>query len=245
MGWPADFDPDRSPDALILVPGASGRVQDLGEFLSGRLFETDIVDHSALICRADASGEPVTTDGRVRFAFEGNIYGAVNLKRFAERCQCAAGRLRGKYPSISYGSARREDVTPVARMDLDRMVITEILDSALLAAWAGEPIETICPTKVATPCTEPRLYKPILDGLVSPMMASLETGYLARTINGQIFYQESPGEPLTLWSPEDHAFRQMIARIGLDEADLLRIFGQGWWDEFIDPDESGLGPRPV
>lgn len=245
MGWPADFDPDMSPDALILVPSAGARVQDLGAVLSGRLFETDIVDRSALICRADANGDPVTTDGRVRFAFEGNVYGAVNLKRFAERCQCAAGRLRGKYPSISYGSARREDVTPVAKMDLDRMVITEILDADRLAAWAGEPVETICPARVPTPCTDVAAFKPVLEGLVSPMMASLKTGYLARTINGQIFYQKDFKAPLTLWSPEDREFRQIVAKIGLDEAEILRIFGQSWWDDLPDPDESGSGPGPV
>lgn len=243
MAWPASFDPDRSPDALILVPSASGRVQDLGGFLSGRLLETDLVDHSALICRADAEGNPVTTEGRVRFAFEGNIYGAVNLKRFAERCQCAAGRLRGKYPSISYGSARREDVTPVARMDLDRMVITEILDANLLADWAGEPLETICPARVPTPCTDVATFKPVLEGLVSPMMASQKTGYLARTINGQVFYQKNFEVALTLWSPEDREFRQIVAKIGLDEAEILRIFGQSWWDDLPGQEETYSGPE--
>lgn len=245
MAWPVEFDEDRSPDAVILVPSAAARVQDLGWFLSGRLLETDIVEHSAMVARSDAEGRPLVTEGRVRFAFEGNIYNAVNLNRFAERCQCAAGRLRGRYPSISYGSARVEELTPVARMDLDRMVITEVIDKERLEAWAGEPVESICPARVATPCTDPAIYRPILEGLVSPMMASLETGYLARTINGQIFYQKDFEAPLTLWSPEDREFREMIGKIGLPDVDLIRIFGQSWWDDQPAPVDTDPGPGPT
>jgi len=245
MAWPVEFDEDRSPDAVILVPSAAARVQDLGSFLTGRLMETDIVEHSAMVARSDAAGKPLLTEGRVRFAFEGNIYNAVNLKRFAERCQCAAGRLRGRYPSISYGSARVEELTPVARMDLDRMVITEVIDKDLMEAWSGEPIESICPARVPTPCTDPAMYRPVLEGLVSPMMASLETSYLARTINGQIFYQKDFEAPLTLWSTEDREFREMIGKIGLPEADLLRIFGQSWWDDPPETEEMASNPGPT
>lgn len=245
MAWPVEFDEDRSPDAVILVPSAAARVQDLGWFLTGRLMETDIVEHSALVARSDAAGNPLVTEGRVRFAFEGNVYNAVNLKRFAERCQCAAGRLRGRYPSISYGSARVEELTPVASMDLDRMVITEVIDKDLLEVWSGEPIESICPARVPTPCTDPAMYRPLLEGLVSPMMASLETGYLARTINGQIFYQKDFGAPLTLWSPEDTEFREMIGKIGMPDVDLIRIFGQSWWEDPLEPEETGSTPGPA
>jgi len=42
--------------------------------------------------------------------YEGNLYGADNLKTFNERIQCAAGRAYTKYPTVAFSGVLREDL---------------------------------------------------------------------------------------------------------------------------------------
>lgn len=44
------------------------------------------------------------------FYFEGNLYDAVNLKTFAERAQCAAGRAAVDYPTVAKGWFSQEEI---------------------------------------------------------------------------------------------------------------------------------------
>jgi len=46
---------------------------------------------------------------RVTVYFEGNRFGAANLKRFEDRVIAAAGRLEAQYPTVARGSFPRGD----------------------------------------------------------------------------------------------------------------------------------------
>ena len=201
--------------ALILVPNADARVQDLGSFRSGRQMETDILEGSALVCRANSAWEMKSEDGRVRFAFEGNAYGAVNLESFYGRLRSAAGRLVQNYPSIAYGTALQQDLTPVARFDLDRMAFVEIMDAARLAEWAGEPASTICPPVVATPCDDPAVLSPLLKGETTPIITDPSSVMIWRLTNGQLLVHRpsAPSPSICLWSMDDPGFRRIFDSI--------------------------------
>ncbi len=56
-------------------------------------------------------------DGDVAVHFEGNRYGAVNLRRFADRVAQAAARLRFEYPTVAKGIVPREWLVEVGRYD--------------------------------------------------------------------------------------------------------------------------------
>src|SRR5690349_5487446 len=63
---------------------------------------TDLAHGSAIVWLPLANG-------RVRIYYEGNVIGAVNLKRFRDRAVQAAGRMLYDYPS-GYPTRAREDV---------------------------------------------------------------------------------------------------------------------------------------
>jgi hypothetical protein len=247
MAWPPAFVDESGPEALILVPTPKGVIQDLGPFLSGRLMETDLAPRSALVCRADAEGRPILLDGKIPFAFEGNVNGAVNLERFFERCLSAAGRLKHRHPSIAYGAAAPEDLLPVARFDLDRMIFTEILDRDLLERWSGETAEAVMPAPVPTPCTEVASMRHLFDLPLSVIAMDPDATMAWKAPNGQVIVRQKNPDATVLWSVEDPGFRDGVARsLGLGATEWRSVFGRegmpGWARDLEAGGEEPDGP---
>jgi hypothetical protein len=216
MGWPAKFD-EPTKEALVLVPAPAAMVQDLGRFRSGFRMETDILPRSALIC-ASRNGEPlVGEDGCVTFAFEGDAHGADNLKLFHERCMCAAGRLATRYPSMSYGRARLEDLHPVARYSLVNYTFLEILDAPSLEAWSEEPVNTYLPPRdLQTPTDDPAIVTPLCNLPSRPMPQGRSViGFLLA--DGTILTKDMAEDtPLKAWRPKDDGLDAILEKVGLD-----------------------------
>ena len=42
--------------------------------------------------------------------YEGNLYGAVNLRSYEERIQCAAGRAHTRYPTVAMSGVFKNDL---------------------------------------------------------------------------------------------------------------------------------------
>jgi hypothetical protein len=216
MTWPTKFDPP-SREAVILVPKGMAVIQDLGPLRTGIDMETDILPGSALVC-ASENGKPIIGhDGMVRFAFEGNAIDAVNLRRFYERCQCAAGRLATQAPSIAYGEARPEDLVPVARFDLANYVFNDILDAAAIEAWCGEKVEDFLPpTDLQTPTHDPVVINP----LCALPMKSLSQGrggiFAWMLMDGTILTKDGNGAAsLGLWRRGDKGLDEILGRAGV------------------------------
>lgn len=231
MGWPTEFPDARGPNALLIRLDPEAMVQDLGPFLTGQLMETDLLPGSAVICRADYMWRPIAGQGVVHFAFEGNANNAVNLKRYADRAVCAAGRLAQRAPSIAYGTARLSHVLPLARYDLDRHAILEVLDPQALSAQAGEAAHLICPDRIATPCAEIDRIRHLFE-LTRDSFSQDPNGVLGWTLmNGQVLVREAPGLPITLWSVEDPGFVSIARGLDLSESWVRRLFGRGGWPD--------------
>lgn len=84
-------------------------------------------------------GEP--TGDRITVYYEGNVHGAVNLKTFADKVECAMGRLATRYPTSSVRSVKEEELLRVGTFDpiMGRIAVT---DPKALASWLGsEKIE--------------------------------------------------------------------------------------------------------
>lgn len=223
MSWPANFD-GPTTEGLILVPSPNALVQDLGPFLSGRMMITDVLPKSALVC-ASVDGKPVISEnGQIRFAFEGNANQAANLERYYERCQCAAGRLASRSPSIAYGSAPSEDLKPVARIHLLSFVFTEILDQEALEEWSGEKIaDFLPPSKIETPTQDPDILKQLCELPMKPLTEGARGVYAWSLLDGTILTMEAPDKKLTAWRPGDAGLRSILERSGLGLEDRMKM----------------------
>lgn len=222
MTWPVSFS-EPTHEALVLVPSETALVQDLGPFRTGRGMETDILRGSALLCAAENGRPVVGRDGKVLFSFEGNAIDAVNLHRFYERCIAAGGRLASRAPSIAYGSARPEELRPVARFDLARYVFVEILDEDALEAWSGEAVSGyLPPASLRTPTVEKEDTAPLCN-LPMRSLASGQAGiFVWLLMDGTILSKDKDGTgPLIAWRPGDEGLSKMLTRAGVSPAEVL------------------------
>lgn len=219
MAWTNRFD-DPTREGLVLVPSGAALVQDLGPSRSGRAMETDILPRSALIC-AGKDGKPVLGEnGKVRFAFEGNAVEAVNLRRFHERCTCAAGRLATRAPSIAYGEARLEDLKVVAGFDLLRYVFTRVIDAPALEAWSGEEIASyLPPAQMVTPTSDPAVTGPLCDLPMRSLAGGSKGAFVWTLLDGTILTMTKGKDgngPLTAWRIGDPGLLKILEAAGLE-----------------------------
>lgn len=92
-----------------------------------------IVPGSGIVGRASLFPERIALD------YEGNIYGAVNMRTFADRVQIAASRAAANYPTVARALVERERVKRIGVYDEHRgtVTLTEPNAEAELAAWLG------------------------------------------------------------------------------------------------------------
>lgn len=80
-------------------------------------------------------------------AFEGNIYGASNMIRFADRCQVAASRLDTGYPTVA-----RRMVGPASLVDVGEWTGGRVIlngNGGWLVRWlASEPGALLDPSEL-------------------------------------------------------------------------------------------------
>lgn len=226
MSQPAKFDPP-TDEVLILVPSEAALVQDLGPFRTGRQMETDLLPGSALACAAEDGKPVIGEDGRIRFAFEGNAGDAVNLRRFHERCECAAGRLATRAPSIAYGSAEPKELTPVARFDPVRFVFLQVLDAPAMEKWSEEKVPSFLPpSDMATPTSDPKVLGPLCE-LPMRSLAQGKNGIFAWLLmDGTILTKDGAGMgPLTAWRRGDPGLGALLDKAGVEPSKRILYAG--------------------
>lgn len=84
---------------------------------------------SAVVGRGDVS------EGRTLVYYEGNLYGAQNMRVFADRVTHAAGRMREAYPTIAKALLPIESLREVGVGDLSSLTLTFINDREALQDW--------------------------------------------------------------------------------------------------------------
>lgn len=97
-------------------------------------------------------------DGRIHVYFEGNRFGAANLKAFADRARSAAGRLHSRYPTIAQAIANPDQLLRIGTYDVVEWVIASLdpAQSEALQAWLPqEP----APLAIATESLKRVLYR--------------------------------------------------------------------------------------
>lgn len=73
--------------------------------------------------------------------YEGNRFGADNLKRYVERVNCAAGRADQNYPTIAKQAIAPNELIDVGTYDLQNGQL-QVTNPAALSAWLeGESLE--------------------------------------------------------------------------------------------------------
>jgi hypothetical protein len=81
--------------------------------------------------------------GQVVVYYEGNLYGAVNLGRYAERVRHAYWRMVENYPTVAMSVVPGEELAQVGWFDPDenRVAVIRGLEWGLLAAWLGGELD--------------------------------------------------------------------------------------------------------
>lgn len=98
----------------------------------------DIAPRSAIVSSSDQSG-----DRRLVY-YEGNLLDAENLRRYAQRVHCAAGRATQRYPTVAKALLSEADLMQVGRYDSRSRRITMLTDADALAAFLDpEPLPTV------------------------------------------------------------------------------------------------------
>jgi len=103
-----------------------------------RLYIPKLATPAAVIIKAKSAivGVPSGDTERVEIYYEGNVNGACNLTRFAERCQCAFGRLATNYPTVAHMMASRNDLEPVGFFYPQEKIVA-ITDVEKFKHWLG------------------------------------------------------------------------------------------------------------
>ena len=97
-------------------------------------------DHELPIARGSAIvGAGEIREGMTMVYFEGNLYGAENLRRFDERVEHAAARLVEKYPTAARMQAETAHLMQVGLYDTDSHSL-DVTHPEALEAWAGERV---------------------------------------------------------------------------------------------------------
>ena len=102
-----------------------------------------IAPGSAIIAAVDQTGPD-----RVLIHFEGNLYGAENLKTYESRIRQAAGRQVDRYPTTAKMVVARDQLVEVGRYDYANDRVLNLLNEHLLEGWIpdeGEWIEGFIP----------------------------------------------------------------------------------------------------
>lgn len=73
-------------------------------------------------------------NGRVTVDFEGNLYGAENLRTYEERLLHAADRHRTSYPTIARRYIPEDDLILVGTYDTDTKAL-DVVDEEALRGW--------------------------------------------------------------------------------------------------------------
>jgi len=80
---------------------------------------------------------------RILVYYEGNVYDAENMRRFAERVYNAADRQVARYPTSAMMAVRRDELIEVGRFDHGRMRVTAISNPTELLRWVPDEAEWV------------------------------------------------------------------------------------------------------
>lgn len=105
--------------------------------LPGSTTEAMIHPRSAIVAKVEEGADTAFC------YFEGNVYGAQNLRTFHDRLVVAAGRMTSDYPTTARALVPVGDLIHVASYDPRFLAVRDVIDGNLLSQWAGEPLESI------------------------------------------------------------------------------------------------------
>ena len=112
-------------------------------FIPAKDTDLGIAPASAIIAAIDQS-----SPDRVLIHFEGNLYGAENLKTYESRIRQAAGRQVDRYPTTAKMVVARDQLVEVGRYDYANDRVLNLLNEHLLTDWIpneGEWIDGFIP----------------------------------------------------------------------------------------------------
>jgi hypothetical protein len=79
-----------------------------------------------------------TRDGAIEIYYEGNLNGAENLRNYAERCYCAAGRMKERYPTVAHRVVPADTLRKIGSLDLRTGVVRLDVEVEEVAVWVAD-----------------------------------------------------------------------------------------------------------
>lgn len=110
---------------------------NLGIYLPKYMAASSIEQGSAIVSEAPE-------DKYLNLYFEGNLFGAENLKLFSEKLYHASSRLVHKYPTVARMVVHEQNYLKVGEFDYDTKTIDLDPDKKdLFMQWIGEDVTSI------------------------------------------------------------------------------------------------------
>jgi hypothetical protein len=109
-------------------------VKDIVVYVPAGATSFGIAPRSGIVGRPD--GERLLVD------YEGNVYGAQNLRRYADRLLQAHGRQQARYPTVARIWVERAAMRRVGSLDVaeGRVVLDDAQAEQAVAAWLGQSV---------------------------------------------------------------------------------------------------------
>ena len=149
---------------------------------------------SVIAARSAIVSDPAATNERGALAyFEGNLFGAENLKAYHARLSMAATRLLHDYPTKAVARFDSKDLITVALYDTDLRAITTVYNGEILCNWAEEALVDI--TGVRLPAGHAAWEQAVAAAKGAQPVAhgQIESVLPFRTRAGQIFFFKNDG----------------------------------------------------
>ncbi len=154
--------------------------------------------------------------------FEGNLFGAENMKVFHDRLSVAASRLEQDYPSKAVARFALSDLVPVALYDTAVRAITTVYNGEMLANWADEPLVEITGRRLPAGQVEWDLAVIAAKGARPVAHGQIDHVLPFRTRAGQLFFFHNDGSKqvevlgdddprLILFSPESATAPRLLS----------------------------------
>lgn len=100
-------------------------------------------DQSTIAKGSGIVGEPVS-DGKINIFFEGNIYGAENLKTFEDRVYMAASRFASCAPTVARGVFDQKDFIEIGVYDFDlKRFLLKDGQQEMFDSWVDETLHSL------------------------------------------------------------------------------------------------------
>jgi hypothetical protein len=202
---------------LILSHEAGGMTEDRRNM--------ELPEGCAALCPLDADGVMCDRKGRLVavYATELDKPQAFGFLSFLDKLELAANGVAVPGRVGTLVTCSPSDVRFAGLYDLDRRVITSLIQPNLLEDWADEDRDQLCPEFAVSGTTDPEEHRRLSSAGV---ITFDNAPGIAQLSNGQVLVEAANGDPTRIYSFDDPNLLKVIEAMRLPSKVKLRLLGR-------------------